>query len=303
MRALLFPGQGSRIDRDVVAWSATSASVRELLSVACDATGVKLDAMLAGGGRALTRTELLEPVLTALTVGIAIELEELRLHAGIVAGHSLGELAACYAAGCMTAEAAVVLGAERGRLMAREAALHPGGMVAVTVTSDAMAQEALACAREHGRADLAVHNAPDQWVIAGELPALRAIARRYVATPIAVAGAWHSFAMAGCVDELRDAVRMAVTRPLRVPMVCNRTGRMVASADDLPELLALQLTHPVQWVTTMQTLADSGVTETLVAGPGKSLRALVRRNLGADVLVRDVEQPGDLDRVRELAAR
>ena len=295
MRALLFPGQGSRIERDVAAWYPASGSVRALVDLACTSTGVPLEKMLARGGRALDRTELLEPVLTALTVGITIELEERGVRAGIVAGHSLGELTACYAAGCMTAEATVILAAERGRLMAREATRNPGGMIALMVRNRAIVEEALTLAREHGRADLAVHNAPDQWIISGDLPALRAIARKHPTTPIAVAGAWHSFAMAQCVAELREAVRAALTAPIAIPIVCNRTGRVVERAGDLPDLLALQLTHPVQWVEAMRTFAAAGVTECIVPGPGKALRALVRRNLGDTVSVRAVEIPAELE--------
>ena len=300
--AFLFPGQGAETARSGPPWLAASPETRRLLEEAARQAGVAFDRLFAAGGQALEDTALHQPVLTALCLGIRHELARRGVRPDIVAGHSLGEVAACAAAGCLEPVDAVRLAALRGRLMAREAARYPGGMLAVTTAEPAVADEALAVARAHGLAALAAHNSPEQWVVSGEWDALRAVAARFPATPVPVAGPWHTAAMAGAAEEYRAALRTALRGPLRVPLACNRTGAL-ADAAALPDLLADQLTHPVEWVAVMRTLGESGVTDVVVVGPGKALRGLARRNLGADTRLHAAELPDDLGRLAEELAR
>jgi len=280
--AFIFPGQGANVDHAVHDWRAGCGAVRELLDVA---------------GREY------QPRLTALCLGIERELGTHGIRPDIVAGHSLGEVAACAATGCIRHENAVGVAAVRGRLMAREAERHPGGMLALAVSDRSVAEAAVANARPHGMVSIAAHNAADQWVVSGEWAALRTIAARMDASPVAVAGPWHTEAMADAVDEYRDVLRRAVTMPLRVPLVCNRAGAIVENAHEIPELLASQLTRPVEWVETMMTLDRFGVTDVITVGPAKALRALVRRGLGSHVCVHAVELPDDVARVAQALGR
>lgn len=301
--AFLFPGQGAEVARCGAAWLERSGRARDLLEAAARHAGMDARRMLAAGGRALERTEVQQPALTALCLAVHEALLARGVRPDMVAGHSLGEIAACAAAGVMSAESAVALAAVRGRLMAREAARHAGGMLAVAAADRAAAEEALALAREHGLAAIAAHNAPGQWVISGELPALRAVAARFAATPVPVAGPWHTEAMAGAVEEFRAAAQGAVRGALGVPLIANRTGERVGDARELPDLLAGQFTHPVEWEHTMQTIARAGTTEVVVLGPGKALRGLARRGLPATVRLRAAELPEDLDSFAEAPAR
>jgi [acyl-carrier-protein] S-malonyltransferase len=144
---------------------------------------------------------------------------------------------------------------------------------------------------------IAAHNAFDQWVVSGEWAALRSIAARSDATTLPVEGAWHSDAMAGAVDEYREILRRSLTMPMRVPLVSNRTGAIVERVNELPDLLALQLTHPVEWVATMDTLTRFGITNVLAVGPVKAIRGLLRRGLEPRVAIHAVESPDDLSRI------
>lgn len=297
--AFLFPGQGADIARVGPPWLAHSPGTRDLLARAAQQAGVPLDRLFAEGGRALERTEVQQPALTALCLGIHGELARRGVRPDIVAGHSLGEIAAAAAAGCMTAADAVAVAVTRGRLMGREAAKHPGGMLALTTPDRRVAEEAIALARQHGIAALAAHNTPEQWVVAGTRDALRAVAARYSAVPVSVAGPWHTDAMDGAVAELRAALHTAIRGPLDTPLLCNRTGMHVLDPDDLPELLAGQLTHSVEWVSTMRTLDSGGATDVVILGPSRVLRGLVRRNLGESVALHAAELPADLDAIEE----
>ena len=301
--AFLFPGQGADLAGLAGAWRYHGSPVPDLIASAARHAGVSERELLAAGAAGTARTNLHQPALTAVSTGIVLALEEHAVRPDIVAGHSLGEVAACAAAGYMSAGDAVAVAALRVRVMAREAGRHPGGMIALQLVGRATAEAAIRSARAHGHAAIAAHNADDQWVVSGDWATLRAIAAAVPATPLAVAGPWHTEAMAGAVAEYRIALCEAIKAPLRVPLVCNRTGRVVEHADDLPDVLAGQLTRCVHWTDTMTTLAKRGVRHMVAVGAAKTLRALVRRQLGGDVTVVIVETPDDINRAREALAR
>lgn len=300
--AMLFPGQGAGIEREAAAWCECSAPVGRLVDVAARHTGVPAGVLLGGIGWAVMPTERLEPLLTAICLGIHDELLRRGVLADVVAGHSLGEIPACAAIGCCSPEDAVALAAERGRLMAREAARRPGGMLVVTAENRAIVEEAISFASSAGIVGIAAHNAPDQWVISGEWAALRRLATRRTTTPVAVTGAWHSAVLADAVEGFRKAIHRLLTQPIRTPFIANRTGEFVAGVEDLRDLLAEQLTHPVEWVRAMETLAACGVTDVITVGPGRILRGLVRFNLGQRVTLHSAEGFADLERIVEACA-
>ena len=301
--ACVFPGQGVGQETTLGLWYVGSVAVRRLVDHAARVAGAPVEHCFARGGRALAKTDILQPILTAVMLGIHEELEARGCRPDIVAGHSLGELAAVAVAGCIDPVGAVELAALRGRLMAREAVKHPGAMIALDVSSGREIREALAFARAYGIAAVAAENAPGHWVISGEGGAIRALSRRLSVRPLPVSGPWHSAAMADAVKEFRQAARLAVTAEMRMPLVCNRTGGMVESAEAIPDLLAEQLTHPIAWTATLATIRRAGVREFVIPGPGKVMRSLVRRNLGEEVAVRLVGVPEHLEPMPEAVLR
>jgi len=291
--AFLFAGQGVDppwIARDLL----DRPAARPLVAAAAETTGVDVGKLLARGGRELADTAILQPALVAACLCAAAELAAAGVAPAAVCGHSLGELAAWAAGGRVAAVDAIAAAAVRGRLMAREAARHPGGMVAVRGGAAELAR-ALAAGRARGSLVLAAENAPDEHVVSGTEPALAAALAAVPATRLPVAGAWHSPAMAGAVDELAAALAAVPARTPRALLVCNRTGALAAPGD-LPALLAGQLVHPVRWVATLRSLRALGVTRYIVVGPGKLLRSLVRRTLG-DVAIDMIESMRDVARV------
>jgi [acyl-carrier-protein] S-malonyltransferase len=291
--AFLFAGQG--VDPPWVARCVLERPAAEpLLAAASRATGVDVGRLLARGGRELADPAILQPALVAACLCVAAELAAAGVTPALVCGHSLGELAAWAAGGHVAAVDAIAAAAVRGRLMARQAHLAPGGMAAVRGGAAELAR-ALHAGRAHGAIALAAENAPDEHVVSGSEPALAAALAAVPATRLPVAGAWHSPAMAGAVDELRAALAAVPARTPHATLVCNRTGAPAAPAA-LPELLAGQLVHPVRWTTALGALRALGATRYVVVGPGRLLRALVRRTLGP-VAVEIVDSMRDIARV------
>jgi [acyl-carrier-protein] S-malonyltransferase len=281
--AFLFPGQGAELLGMGGTLLEREGPVRKLLGRASRALGIDLAAAVAKGAPVLHRTDVGQAALTAVCIGLAQELISAGQRPDAVAGHSLGELAAFCIAGCLEPEEAVDCALARGRLMAEAARRSPGGMAAVRIR-----EEDLPALLDGSELQIAAHNAPEEWVLTGDRAALAAVARRFAAVPLAVAGPWHSRAMSGAQDEWRDALRQLRWRPPAIPLVANATGRFVVG-EDPSELLAGQLTLPVRWAATLRTLAEAGVSSFCVVGPGRVLRGLCRANLGvaARVVISD----------------
>ncbi|MDB4952664.1 MAG: fabD2 [Myxococcales bacterium] len=279
MIAYLFIGQGVELPwvaDDVLA----DPDVIALVTIASEATGCDIARLLVRGGRELSRSEILQPAMVAVCLGVERMLARAGVAPAIVLGHSLGEITAWAASGAITAEDAVTVAVIRGRLMAREAARHPGGMLRLTGDRETC-ERAIALGRQLGSICIGAHNGVDEWGLAGDEAALAHVLPQFRTLRLPVAGAWHSPAMAGALDEMTAAITALPRRPMTVRMISNRDGRFAADAD-LPALLAGQLVHPVQWVASLETLVAAGVRRYVAVGPGKMLRSLVHRNLGVE---------------------
>ncbi len=206
------------------------------------------------------------------------------------AGHSLGELAALVAAGCMTADDGLRLALIRGRLMQEAAERGPrGGMMALLGDDNA----ARTVARLSGL-PVTNDNAPGQIVVAGPdwrlvAAAARAKAEKLRAVRLRIQGAFHTPAMRSALPDFRAALAKIDFEPPRVPVFSSTTARPF---DDVRSRLASGLTDPVRWRGTLTSLHRLGVRRYLEAGPGRVLSGLVRRTVpDAEVRVLEPEAP------------
>jgi [acyl-carrier-protein] S-malonyltransferase len=259
--------------------------VRELLAVVSDELHVDALALVAHNDRRLHDTDIAQPVLVALALGLAAELKQLGELPAVVVGHSLGELSAAAVAGCISAHDAVVLACVRGAVMFDASKKNPGAMLALHTDDRAVVDEAIACGRVQGTLDLAAHNTPQQWVLSGALDALRAVEAPFSTTRMTTGGPWHCSAMVEAEQAFLIALRRLSWSPPRCVWVKNVDGNEVSATDDLPALLAGQLTRPVQWVRTMTTLKTLGVDRFVMVGPAKTLRGICRQNLGSSARI------------------
>ena len=291
--AFLFPGQGVDVVHLVQDWMGQEFDSAGMLNRAESETGHSRREWLARGGSLLQNTEVLQPVLTAVNLLIDRELQHRGIRPALVAGHSLGELAAWASSGAVDCGATVTAAAARGRLMARQVQEHPGGMLALTEADKEDVEDILAGDR---KVDLAAHNAPGEWVLTGAHPALKSVQARHGGTMLEVAGPWHARTMAPCIRPYRTILESMAAASPACGLVANRDGRLVADPQTIPGLLSGQMAHPIYWVTTMKTLATAGVSDYVILGPGRVLRGLVRRCLGSSTPVHLVRTPADLTR-------
>jgi malonyl CoA-acyl carrier protein transacylase len=265
--AVLFPGQGvgDASSRELV------AAVRpDLLELATDLVGEDPFERMAEG------TAYAQPAVYCASIAGYEQLG--RPAAEYFAGHSLGEVGALAAAGAIDDADGLRIVVVRGRVMADAAERgEPGGMLAVG--SDR--EQAAALAAEHGLT-LANENSPQQFVLSGPLPSIEAAEAAAKgsgvrAKKLAVAGAFHTEAMASGVEPFRAALDRIDFREPEAPVVSSTTAEPFG--EDVRDALSASLTSPIRWTAVLATVRELGVTHYLDVGPGKVLAGLARRTL------------------------
>lgn len=274
----MFPGQGSQavgMGRDLAA----DPLMRDTFAEASTVLGFDLEELCAEGpDDRLGRTDITQPALLTVSVGIYRILRRDGLRYDVAIGHSLGEFSALVATGAIEFRAAVRLVWRRGQEMLRAATARAGGMAAIVGLDDA-AVEAL-CAELDGVWP-ANFNAPGQVVVSGDRAALaelterakRAGARRVI--PLAVSGAFHSRLVEPALEPLRAELERTTWR---TPDPAFFSVSSVAFEDGgFPELLQRQLVSPVRFTQAVRTLCAEGYDAFLEVGPGSVLTGLVKR--------------------------
>lgn len=248
----------------------------------------------------ITDTAVTQPLVVAATLLAHEELIKRGLLSDadvVVAGHSVGEIAAYAIAGVISADDAVKLAATRGAEMAKACAVEPTGMAAVLGGDEAEVLSRLEAL------DLvpANRNAAGQIVAAGALAALDKLAEdppeKARVRPLATAGAFHTRYMASALDGYASAVEKVTTAQSLRPntkLLSNADGQPVASAADAMSKLVSQLTRPVRWDLCTATMRQDNVTAIVEFPPAGTLVGIAKRELRG-VPTHAVKSPADLD--------
>lgn len=282
--ALIFPGQGSQYVGMASALAEREPAAAETLRTADEVLGFPLSTLMADGPEdALTATKNAQPALLTHSVAALRVLADRIGAPSFAAGHSLGEFSAHVAAGTLSFEDALRAVRLRGELMFEAGITRPGTMAAILGLEDQAVEEV--CTRvEHGVCVPANFNSAGQVVVSGDLAgveqamelAKEAGARRVV--ELNVSGAFHSPLMEPAAEGLRAHLEDVEFRNPRYPVVSNATAEAVADGEVARELLVKQLTSPVCWSASIQTMLGHGVDRFVELGAGKVLSTLNRRN-------------------------
>lgn len=284
--ALIFAGQGSQYVGMAKSVFEMFPAAAELISRADDALGFSISSLCFDGpADKLKETRYTQPALFIHEVAIMEALGG-KLNFDAVAGHSLGEYSALYAADVLSFENALNLVALRGKLMFAAGETEPGAMAAVIGLDDEKVVEI--CKEISGGIGIVVaanFNSPGQVVVSGSADTLRNNLTRFkevgarMVTELPVSGAFHSPLMEPARCELAESLRNVDFADAKVDVYCNSTAQPERNGTALRERLIEQLVSPVLWTQTLTQMREDGTETFIEIGPGKVLQGLVKRSL------------------------
>jgi [acyl-carrier-protein] S-malonyltransferase len=242
----------------------------------------------------------------ALAAWAALELKaRLSQEEIIVAGYSIGELAAWGCAGVFTARDVLRLAIERARAM-DEAAGADTGLASVRGLSRS-ALQTLCSAFE---CEIAIIVSSDSFIAGGQCAQLQQLCQqalqrgavRAVMLPIAVAS--HTSRLRTASESFRSQLRAispAASWPAGVRLLSGLDADAVTNLQSGLDKLACQISHTLDWSACLTACREAGATRVLELGPGRALASMAREAI-PQARCRSIEEFRTLEGVRAWLA-
>lgn len=281
--AFVFSGNGSQwagMGADLLAQEPVfEAAVRAVDAELRPRLGWSVCEELAEGSPRLARTEMAQPLLFAVQVGVVRMLEDFGIEPDAVVGHSVGEIAAAHVSGSLDlAQACTVLAA---RSQAQAATAGSGRMAAVGLPVRDAVKELFAY---HGRIELAGVNSDSDVTVAGHREALAELGRQLSGREVFFREldldyAFHSSAMNGIEDQVKDALASLRPGAHRRLFASTVTGGLLDGQHLDPGYWWRNVREPVLFADAVRALVDEGCTRFVEIGPHAVLAPYLRRLL------------------------
>jgi [acyl-carrier-protein] S-malonyltransferase len=284
--ALLFPGQGAQYVGMGKTLIETFPLARSLFEEASDLLGIPLIRYcLEGPEDILNQTDTCQPAIYVQSVALLkiLEAEKGLPPATAVAGLSLGEYSALYAAGVFSFQAGLALVQKRGRYMQEACEIEPSGMATILgLTEEELAPVVAEVQKSEGTLQQANFLAERQIALSGRLQAVQIACEKAKAMgakifPLKVAGAFHSPLMKPARERLAQALQNTPLQPAKIPVLSNVTAYPLTDPLEIRQRLIEQLTEPVRWFQSLQYLLSQNFSTFIEIGPGNVLTGILKR--------------------------
>ncbi|MGF1458319.1 MAG: ACP S-malonyltransferase [Leptolyngbyaceae cyanobacterium] len=273
--AWVFPGQGSQsigMGADLMEHPVGQAR----LAIADDILGWSVKGVCQSEADKVSNTQYTQPCLYVLESILVDLLREQGHQPDLVAGHSLGEYGALYAAEVFSFGSGLRLVKRRGELMSQTSE----GIMAALMGFDRGELETTIA--EHDGVVLANDNNPGQVVISGTPEAVDAVlstVKSKRAVKLNVSGAFHSPLMAPAAREFQEVLEAIEFQSAQVPVLSNVSPTPTTDAATLKQQLAQQMTSSVRWREISLSLPEHSVEQVWEVGPGNVLTGLIKRTV------------------------
>lgn len=271
--ALLFSGQGGQT---AAHWQQVQAGIDgELGQAIVQAVPGIGERNATVNPEKLAKNKVAQPLIFAQQMLLWGSLQSRLPRPICAAGYSLGEMAACSAAGAFTAAEGIALCAERAAAM-DGAAAGEHGMLAVLGLDEALVEK---LASEAGLA-VAIRNAPRHLVVAGPRAAIVAVAEQYTAAGasrlvhLAVHTPSHTAVLAKAAVDFKKHLDLLPERRLAFPVLSAIDATAARTARPALDALARQICTPLDWAACLQAVREMQPDAVLEIGPGNALAKL-----------------------------
>jgi malonyl CoA-acyl carrier protein transacylase len=296
LKALVFPGQGSQAKGMGVDLKAFPAA-QDKFTKAEQILGWSVLEICQNCEDKLSRTLYTQPCLYVVQSILADLLLEQGLCPDLVAGHSLGEYVALYAARVFDFETGLSLVKRRAELMDNIAL---GGVMVALVNFDRKQLEQKI--QETADVVVASDNSAGQVVISGTLEAVDAVLTEVTAEKIVrlnTSGAFHSPLMAEASAEFEQILETVVFADAQIPILSNVDPEPAIAAPKLKDRLIRQMMGCVQWREICLKLEQAGIEQVLEVGPGRVLTGLIKHTC-PNIDLKNINGLADLTEVSDI---
>lgn len=300
--ALVFPGQGSQQLGMGAAFHEVWPETRALLADIDDALPAEFDLhelCFETDAETLRATERTQPAVFAIGLATYRGLrEQTDIEPGFVAGHSLGHITALAASGVLDSAEGAQLVHDRGQIMAQVTDDAPQGVMCAVLLADPETVTDI-CA-EYSEVSVAAFNAPHETVISGTASAINAVQEdlnqvtRARFRELDTDTAFHSPLMEPAQDAFAPVLEETTLGEGKIPVASDISETVYTEPAVARTELTAQVTAPIDWVRTIRTLRDQGVTRYVELPPAGTLGQLIER-IDGDITIITLDEPGDTE--------
>jgi [acyl-carrier-protein] S-malonyltransferase len=290
--AYVFPGQGSQaVGMGIDLQDLPIA--KEKFSQAEEILGWSVLEICQGEEDKLSRTLYTQPCLYTVESILVDLLKEKGQQGDLVAGHSLGEYVALYAAGVFDFESGLRLVKRRGELMDSAAG---GKMVALMkfkredLDKEIENNPEVVIANDNSEAQVVISGTPDA------VDELLTKVKAQRAVELKVSGAFHSPLMAEAAKEFQQVLNSINFSDAQMPVLSNVDPSPTVNATELKQRLLQQMTGGVRWREIMLQLPSLGINRVIEVGPSKVLTGLIKRTC-KEIELKNVSSLEDVNQI------